>query len=201
MLVEVDAAAVAVLLLVRLIAEGREVVRRLPVRKGVEQPQKLAVNAPRCRHARRQERQRPIARIWLPVAANLVSSGLVKELVGPIRVAQFAVALHIARSSDEVVAHGDIDHQIILAHKVSTHNVEVCPAMAITGGKRLDTAGVAGNPENPHERAQHMLVSTIPVPTVVVAAVDVIAVMTIALASARFLGDRSQSRTNLLGLL
>ena len=50
MLVEVDAAAVAVLLLVRLIAEGREVVRRLPVRKGVEQPQKLAVNATRGRH-------------------------------------------------------------------------------------------------------------------------------------------------------
>jgi hypothetical protein len=119
---------------------------------------------------------------------------LVKELVGPIRVAQRAVALHIARISDEVVAHGDIDHQIILAHKVSTHNVEVCPAMAITGGKRLDTAGVAGSPENPHERAQHMLVSTIPVPAVVVAAVDVIAVMTIALASAWFLGDRSQGR-------
>ena len=35
MLVEVDAAAVAVLLLVRLIAEGREVVRRLLVRKEV----------------------------------------------------------------------------------------------------------------------------------------------------------------------
>ena len=61
--------------------------------------------------------------------------------------------------------------------------------MAITGGKRLDTAGVAGSPENPHERAQHVLVSTIPVPAVVVAAVDVIAVMTIALASASFLGD------------
>ena len=57
MLVEVDAAAVAVLLLVRLIAEGREVVRRLPVRKEVEQPQKLAVNAARGRHARRQERE------------------------------------------------------------------------------------------------------------------------------------------------
>jgi len=50
MLVEVGAAAVAVLLLVRLIAEGREVVRRLLVRKEVEQPQKLAVNAPRGRH-------------------------------------------------------------------------------------------------------------------------------------------------------
>lgn len=56
MLVEVDAAAVAVFLLVRLIAEGREVVRRLLVREEVEQPQKLAVNAPRSGHARRQER-------------------------------------------------------------------------------------------------------------------------------------------------
>ena len=92
MLVEVDAAAVAVLLLVRLIAEGREVVRRLPVRKGVEQPQKLAVNAPRGRHARRQKRQRPIASIRLPVVADLVSGSLVKELVGPIRIAQRAVA-------------------------------------------------------------------------------------------------------------
>ena len=60
MLVEVDAAAVAVLLLVRLIAEGREVVGRLLVRKEVEQPQKLAVNAPRCRQARGQKCQRPI---------------------------------------------------------------------------------------------------------------------------------------------
>ena len=42
MLVEVDAAAVAVLLLVRLIAKVREVVRRLLVRKEVE-PQKLAI--------------------------------------------------------------------------------------------------------------------------------------------------------------
>ena len=82
MLVEVDAAAVAVLLLVRLIAEGREVVRRLPVRKEVEQPQKLAVNAPRGRHARRQKRQRPIASIRLPVVADLVSGSLVKRSGG-----------------------------------------------------------------------------------------------------------------------
>ena len=92
MLVEVDTATVSVLLLVRLIAEGREVVRRLVVRKEVEQPQKLAVNAPRGRHARRQKRQRPIASIRLPVVADLVSGSLVKELVGPIRIAQRAVA-------------------------------------------------------------------------------------------------------------
>ena len=48
--------------------------------------------------------------------------------------------------------------------------------MTITGGKRLDTAGVAGSPEDPHGRAQHMLMSTIPVPAVAVAAVDVIAI-------------------------
>jgi len=39
---------VAKLLLVRFIAEGREVISSLPVRKEVEQPQKLALNgAPR----------------------------------------------------------------------------------------------------------------------------------------------------------
>ena len=51
-----------------------------------------------------------------------------------------------------------------------------------------------GSPEDAHGRAQHMLMSAIPVPAVVVAAVDVIAVVTIALTSARFLGDRSQDR-------
>ena len=55
MLMEVDAAAVAKLLLVMFIAEGREVIRRLPVRKEEEQPQKLAVNAPRDRHAEASE--------------------------------------------------------------------------------------------------------------------------------------------------
>ena len=108
-----------------------------------------------------------------------------KELVGPVRVAQSAVAEHITRITDEIVAHGDIEHQIVLPHKVSAHNVEVRPAMAVAGGKRLETAGEASSPEDPHGRTQHMLMSTIPVPAVVVAAVDVIAVMTIALASAR----------------
>ena len=61
MLVEVDAAAVAKLLLVRFVAEGREVVKSLLVRKEVEQPQKPAVNATRGRQARGQKRQRPIA--------------------------------------------------------------------------------------------------------------------------------------------
>ena len=92
MLVEVDAAAVAKLLHVRFIAEGREVIRSLPVRKEVEHPQKLAANAPRGRQTRGQKRQRPIASIRLPVVADLVSGGLVKELVGPVRVAQRAVA-------------------------------------------------------------------------------------------------------------
>ena len=79
----------------RFIAEGREVISSLPVRKEVEQPQKLAVNAPRCRQARRQKRQRPIASTRLPVVADLVSGSLVKELVGPIRVAQKMCPTHV----------------------------------------------------------------------------------------------------------
>ena len=81
MLVEVDAAVVAKLLLVRFIAEDREVVRSLLVCNEVEQPQKLAMNTPRGRQARGQKRQRPIAGVRLPVVADLVNSSLVKEPV------------------------------------------------------------------------------------------------------------------------
>ena len=97
MLVEVDAAAVAVLLLVRLIAEVREVVGSLLVRNEVEQPQELAMNATRGRHARGQKRQRPIAVVRLPIGADFVSSSLVKDLVRPVWVAERATAEHIAR--------------------------------------------------------------------------------------------------------
>ena len=61
MLVEVDTAAVTKLLLVWFIAEVREVVGSLLVRNEVEQPQELAMNATRGRHARGQKRQRPVA--------------------------------------------------------------------------------------------------------------------------------------------
>ena len=57
MLVEVDTAAVTKLLLVWFITEVREVVGRLLVRNEVEQPQELAMNATRGRHARGQKRQ------------------------------------------------------------------------------------------------------------------------------------------------
>jgi hypothetical protein len=77
-------------------------------------------------HAGRNASDRLEHSLRLPVVADLVSGSLVqKELVGPIRVAQRAVAQHITRITDEAVAHGDIDHQIVLAHKVSAHNVEV----------------------------------------------------------------------------
>ena len=79
------AAAVAKLLLVRFIAEGREVIRRLPVRKeGAASPQKLAVNAPRGRQARGQKRQQPIASIQLPVVADLANT-LSKSSTSTIR--------------------------------------------------------------------------------------------------------------------
>ena len=39
-----------------------------------------------------------------------------------------------------------------------------------------------------------MLMSAMPVPAVVVAAVDVVAIVTVALTAARFLSDRSQDR-------
>ena len=95
MLVEVDTAAVTKLLLVWFIVEVREVVGSLLVRNEVEQPQELAMNATRGRHARGQKRQRPIAVVRLsqrlPIGADLVSISLVKDHVRPVRVAERAM--------------------------------------------------------------------------------------------------------------
>ena len=55
-------------------------------------PQGTGGCVPRGRQARGQKLQRPIASIRLPVVADLVSGSLVKELVGPVQVAQRAVA-------------------------------------------------------------------------------------------------------------
>ena len=92
MLVEVDTAAVTKLFLVWFIVEVREVVGSLLVRNEIEQPQELAMNATRGRHARGKKRQRPISVIRLPIGADFVSSGLVEELVRPVRVAERAMA-------------------------------------------------------------------------------------------------------------
>ena len=80
------------LLIVWFIVKVREVVGSLIVRNEVEQPQELAMNATRGRHARGQKRQRPIAVVRLPIGADFVSSSLVKDLVRPVRVAERAMA-------------------------------------------------------------------------------------------------------------
>ena len=92
MLVEEDTAVVTKLLLVWFVVEVREVVGSLLVSNEVEQPQELAMNATRGRHARGQKRQRPIAVVRLPIGADLVSSSLVKDLVRPVRVTERAMA-------------------------------------------------------------------------------------------------------------
>ena len=91
-LMEEDTAAVTKLLLVWLVVEVREIVGRLLVSDEVEQPQELAMNAARGGHARGQKRQRPIAVVRLPICADFVSSGLIEELVRPVRVAERAMA-------------------------------------------------------------------------------------------------------------
>ena len=91
-LMEEDTAAVTKLLLVWLVVKVREIVGRLLISDEVEQPQELAMNATRGRHARGQKRQGPIAVVRLPIVADLVSSGLVEDLVRPVRVAERAVA-------------------------------------------------------------------------------------------------------------
>ena len=58
----------------------------------VEQPQEFAVNAARGGHTRGQKRQRPMAVVRFPICADFVSSGLIEELVRPVRVAERAMA-------------------------------------------------------------------------------------------------------------
>ena len=83
------------LLIVWFIVKVREVVGSLIVRNEVEQPQELAMNATRGRHARGQKRQRPIAVVRLsqrlPIGADRVSISLVKDHVRPVRVAERAM--------------------------------------------------------------------------------------------------------------
>ena len=64
------------LLIVWFIVKVREVVGSLIVRNEVEQPQELAMNATRGRHARGQKRQGPIAVVRLQIGADFVSSSL-----------------------------------------------------------------------------------------------------------------------------
>ena len=92
MLMEEDTAAVTKLLLVWLVIEVREIIGRLLVSDEVEQPQEFAVNAARGGHTRGQKRQRPMAVVRFPIRADFVSSGLIEELVRPVRVAERAMA-------------------------------------------------------------------------------------------------------------
>ena len=101
MLMEEDTAAVTKLLLVWLVIEVREIIGRLLVSDEVEQPQEFAVNAARGGHTRGQKRQRPMAVVRFPIRADFVSSGLIEELVRPVRVAERAMASHIARITDD----------------------------------------------------------------------------------------------------
>ena len=193
-LMEEDTAAVTKLLLVWLVIEVREIVGRLLVSDEVEQPQEFAVNAARGGHKRGQKRQRSMSVVRFAIRADFVSSGLIEELVRPVRVAERAMALRITGITDEIMTQGVVNDQIILAHEASANNVEIGTANAIAGGHVLDAAGIAGSLKHGHDCAQHMLMSAEPIPAVAVAAVDVIAIMSISLTAARFLSNGSQDR-------
>ena len=83
--VKEDTAAVAKLLFVRLISKDLKVVVCLLVGEEEDQAQELAMDASRCRHACRQERHLPIALIWVTIAADLVSSGALENLIWVVR--------------------------------------------------------------------------------------------------------------------
>ena len=129
-----------------------------------------------------------------PDSADLVSSSLVKDLIRPVRVTERVMAQHISRVADKVVTQGVVKHQVVLTHQVSANNMYVGTATGIARGHLLDAAGIACGPENAHRCAQYVLMSTIPVPAVVVAAVDVVTIKKIAVTTARLLSKRSQHR-------
>ena len=83
--VKEDTAAVAKLLFVLLISKDLKVVVCLLVGEEEDQAQELAMDASRCRHACRQERHLPIALIWVTIAADLVSSGALENLIWVVR--------------------------------------------------------------------------------------------------------------------
>ena len=193
MLVEVDATAVTELLLVRLIAKIREVIASLLVRNEVQQTQELVVNASRGRHADRQKRHSAIVAIWIPILTNLVSSSLLEDLVGPVRVAEHAMALPaITTSANEVVTDSGIGKQDGTLQHADAKDRNVSTAFHFAGHHLLDVRDMTRFLADATEGIQHVIMSTIPVRAVSVAAMNMIAIVEVALTAAPFLSYGSQ---------
>ena len=177
MLVEVNATAMTELLLVRLITKIREVIASLLVRNEVQQTQELVVNAARGRHAQGQKRHSAIVAIWIPILTNLFGSSLRKNLVGPIRVVEHAMALPtIATSTNEVMTDSGIGNQVVMLQHTDARDLDVSTAFAFAGHHLLDFRGITCFLANATEGIERVIMSTVPIRAVSVAAVNVIAI-------------------------
>ena len=106
---------VAELLLVCQLAKGLEVVIGLLFGDQENQAQEFSVHAARGRHACRQECHLTIASLGVAILANLDGSGVPKDRIRLVRVAQLAVVYSpIATSADEIVAQDDGHQQSCL---------------------------------------------------------------------------------------
>ena len=113
MLGEVDAAAVAKLLLVWFIAEFREVFGSLLVRNEVEQPQKLAMNAPRGMRPDMAEKAPATGCGRLPAVADLVSGSLVRSQGAGRAGSGCGACRGVSHRSSDVVATPSRDYLVV----------------------------------------------------------------------------------------
>ena len=151
------------------------------------------MNASRRRHADRQKRYSAIVAIWIPIVANLFGSSLLEDLVGPVRVTEHAMALPtITTSADEVMTDSGIGKLVGVLQHVDAKDRNVSASCAFAGHHLLDVRDITRFLADATEGIQHVIMSTIPVSAVSVAAMNMIAVVEVALAAAPFLSYGSQ---------
>jgi hypothetical protein len=131
-LVEEDAAAMAELLLTRLVAQVDKVVDGLLFRQEIEQAQELphGVDAARGSQTDRQQRNLAVLDIIAAILPDLLndqeSGRFLEDSIGLVRMTQTPMATTIvASSTDEIMALGDIEQQSPLLREADGENLRL----------------------------------------------------------------------------
>jgi len=140
MLVEEDAAAMAELLLTRLVAQVDKVVDGLLFRQEIEQAQELphGVDAARGSQTDRQQRNLAVLDIIAAILPDLLndqeSGRFLEDSIGLVRMTQTPMATTIvASSTDEIMALGDIEQQSPLLREADGENLNIGSTLTLTG--------------------------------------------------------------------
>ena len=113
-----------------------------------------------------------------------------EDLVGPVRVAEHAMALPaITTSANEVVTDSGIGKQVGMLQHADAKDRNVSTAFHFAGHHLLDFRDITRFLADATEGIQHVIMSTIPVRTVSVAAMNMIAIVEVALTAAPFLSE------------